>query len=218
MPPRRPDVGPDQVAEFFSDHSLGIKVGFGALMVISGFVGTANGLIAFQIRRMSVSPAFSYAFIGALAVGATPGFLIGGFAFLVAVFRPHRSPDTLMMLYDLAFLSFIGSLGCFAAAWTVLGVAILLDRNEILPKWFGYATIWQIITEFIAALVFLFEAGPFAWNGAVTFYINTAVYLFWQVCQFYVLFKVVQAFQGHRSPMSTNRGGAPAPIGMERRT
>jgi hypothetical protein len=192
MPPRRPDVSPDQVAMFFQDNALGIKVGFGMLMVVAGFVGPANGLIAYQLRRMSVSPVFSYAFIVALAVGATPGFLLGGFAFLAAVLRPDRDPQTLMLLYDLAYLSYIGSLGCFAAAWWVLGIAILLDKNKIYPKWFAYTTIWQIVTEFIAALVFTFRAGPFAWNGAVAFYINTAVYLFWQVAQFYVLYKAVK--------------------------
>jgi hypothetical protein len=192
MPPRRPDITPDQIATFFADNSFGIKLGFGLLMVVSGFVGTANGLIAYQMRRMSVSPVYSFAFIIALAVGATPGFLVGGFAFLAAVFRPDRDPQTLMLLYDFAYLSYIGSLGCFAAAWFVLGIAILLDKNRIYPKWFAYATIWQIVTEFLAALVFNFHAGPFAWNGAVSFYINTAVYIFWQVCQFYVLYKAVQ--------------------------
>jgi hypothetical protein len=192
MPPRRPDISAAQIAEFFHAHALGIKVGFGLLMVVAGFVGTANGLIAYQIRRMSVSPAFCYAFIATLAVGATPGFLLGAFAFLTAVFRPDRSPETLMLLYDLAFLSYIGSLGCFAAAWAVLGIAVLLDKNDIYPKWFGYATIWQIVTEFLAALVWAFRAGPFAWNGAVTFYIDTAVYVFWQVCQFYVLYRAIQ--------------------------
>ncbi|MCV7423121.1 hypothetical protein H7K45_21440 [Mycobacterium yunnanensis] len=192
MPPRRPDIAPDQVAAFFEEHSLGIKVGFGLLMVVAGFVGTANGLIAYQIRRMSVHPAFSYAFIATLAVGSTPGFLWGAFAFLTAVLRPNRSPEMLTVLYDMAFLSYIGSLGCFAAAWAVLGAAILLDKNKVYPKWFGYATIWQIVTEFIAGVVFNFHAGPFAWNGLVAFYVNTVVYVFWQVCQFYVLFKAIQ--------------------------
>jgi hypothetical protein len=198
MPPRRPDITPEQVAAFFEHHSLGIKIGFGSLMVIAGFVGPANGLIAYQIRRMTVHPVFAYAFIATLSVGATPGFLWGAFAFLTAVLRQGRSPETLMLLYDMAFLSYIGSLGCFAAAWAVLGAAILLDKNKIYPKWFAYATIWQIVTEFLAAVVFNFHAGPFAWNGLVAFYIDTAVYIFWQVCQFYVLYRAVQ-----RQPVET---------------
>lgn len=192
MPPRRPDITPDQVAAFFENNSLGIKIGFGSLMVIAGFVGMSNGLIAYQIRRMTVSPALSYAFIGSLAVGATPGFLLGAFAFLAAVFRPGRDPETLMLLYDLAYLSYIGSLGCFAAAWFVLAVAIFFDKNEIYPKWFAWATVWQIVTEFVVLPAFIFHSGPLAWNGALSFYVNTVVYVFWQVCQFVVLFYAVR--------------------------
>lgn len=192
MPPRRPDTTPEQVAAFFDGNSLGIKIGFGALMVIAGFVGMSNGLIAYQMRRMTVSPALSYAFIASLAVGATPGFLLGAFAFLAAVLRPDRDPETLMLLYDLAYLSYIGSLGCFAAAWFVLTVAIFFDNNGIYPKWFGYATLWQIVTEFVVLPAFIFQSGPFAWNGALSFYVNTAVYVFWQVCQFVVLFSAVR--------------------------
>jgi hypothetical protein len=192
MPPRRPDTTPEQVSAFFDGNALGIKVGFGLLMVVAGFVGMSNGLIAYQIRRMTVSPALSYAFIGSLAVGATPGFLLGAFAFLTAVFRPGRDPETLMLLYDLAYLSYIGSLGCFAAAWFVLAVAIFFDKNRIYPKWFAYATVWQIVTEFLVLTAFVFHAGAFAWNGALSFYINTAVYVFWQVCQFVVLFYAVR--------------------------
>ena len=192
MPPRRPDTTPEQVAAFFDGNSLGIKIGFGALMVIAGFVGMSNGLIAYQMRRMTVSPALSYAFIASLAVGATPGFLLGAFAFLAAVLRPDRDPETLMLLYDLAYLSYIGSLGCFAAAWFVLTVAIFFDNNGIYPKWFGYATLWQIVTEFVVLPAFIFQSGPFAWNGALSFYVNTAVYVFWQLCQFVVLFSAVR--------------------------
>lgn len=192
MPPRRPDTTSEQVAAFFDGNSLGIKIGFGSLMVVAGFVGMSNGLIAYQIRRMTVSPALSYAFIGSLAVGATPGFLLGAFAFLTAVFRPGRDPETLMLLYDMAYLSYIGSLGCFAAAWFVLAVAIFFDKNGIYPKWFAWATVWQIVTEFVVLPAFIFPSGPFAWNGALSFYINTVVYVFWQVCQFVVLFYAVK--------------------------
>lgn len=192
MPPMRPDTTPQQVSDFFGGNALGIKIGFGSLMVIAGFVGMSNGLIAYQIRRMTVSPALAYAFIGSLAVGATPGFLLGAFAFLTAVFRPGRNPETLFLLYDMAYLSYIGSLGCFAAAWFVLGVAIFFDKNRIYPKWFAYATVWQIVTEFMVLTAFIFHAGPFAWNGALSFYINTVVYVFWQVCQFVVLFHAVR--------------------------
>jgi len=42
-------------------------------MVVIGFSGIINGLVAYQMKRMSISPVFAYSYIGSLAVGAIPG-------------------------------------------------------------------------------------------------------------------------------------------------
>jgi hypothetical protein len=133
MPPPRPDVGPAQIVDFFHAHSLTIRIGFAILMVAIGFTGVANGLIALQIKRMSVSPVFAYCYVASLVVGAIPGCVLPAFAFVAAAFRPDRDPDIMVMLYDWCLLSFVGSLGCFVAQNTVLALAIFLDRNDVLP-------------------------------------------------------------------------------------
>jgi hypothetical protein len=56
MPPPRPDVTDAQIVAFFETHSLTIRIGFALLMFFIGFASVANGLIALQIKRMSVSP------------------------------------------------------------------------------------------------------------------------------------------------------------------
>lgn len=192
MPPPRPDIGPDQIAGFFDAHSLTIRIGFALLMFLIGFTGVANGLIAYQIKRMSVAPVFAYGYIAALVVGAVPGCLIPAFAFLVAAFRPDRDPQIIAMLYDLALLSFVGSLGCFATQNMVLALAIFSDRNEIFPKWFGYMCIWMIVTEILAGPVFIFKAGPLAWNGSISFWMGTAVFVVWEICIIRLLYSAIK--------------------------
>jgi hypothetical protein len=191
MPPPRPDVTVDQIVHFTQQHGLTIQVGFALLMVVIGFAGVANGIVAYEIKRMSVSPVFAYAFLGALAVGALPGCLMAAISFLAAVLRPDRDPQIVAMLYDLTFLSFVGSLGCFSAAYLVFAIAILLDRNAIFPKWLAYVSIWQIVTEILAAPVFVFRSGPFAWNGSISFWMGTAIFGFWEVCVIVMLKKAV---------------------------
>jgi hypothetical protein len=192
MPPPRPDVGPEQVVAFFAAHSLTIRIGFGLLMIFIGFTGVANGLIALQIKRMSVSPVFAYGYIAALVVGALPGCLLAAFSFIAAAFRPDRDPQLTAMLYDLGLLSFVGSLGCFATQNTVLALAIFLDRNDILPKWLAYMSIWMIVTELLAGPVFIFKSGPLAWNGSISFYIGTAVFVVWQICIIRLLYSAIK--------------------------
>ena len=183
MPPPRPDVSIAQKAGFISAHSLTIQIGFGMLMVVIGFSAIAvNANVGYQMKRMTVSPAFAYAYMGGMAVGTLPGCLFAAFCLLTAALRPGRSPEIVALLYDTALLSFVGSLGCFSAAYLAFAIAILLDRNDVFPKWLAYVSVWQIVTEILAAPVFVFKSGPLAWNGSISFWMGTAIFAFWQGC------------------------------------
>ena len=67
-----------------------------------------------------------------------------------------------------------------------------MDKNKIFPKWFAYVTIWQIVTEVMAAPVFIFKRGPFGWNGAISFWEGTAIFVFWEFWIIVLLFKVIK--------------------------
>jgi hypothetical protein len=192
MPPPRPGLNTVQIVHFFHAHATTIKIGFGLLMVVIGFGSFTNGLVAFQMKRMSVKPVFAYGYIATLAVGALPGCLFAAFCFLAAVFRPDRDPHTLVLLYDMGLLTFIGSLGCFATNYLVLTLAILMDKNRIFPKWLGYMGIWQIVTEVLALPVFIFRKGAFAWNGAISFYEGTIIFAVFLTCLILLLRKAIQ--------------------------
>lgn len=181
MPPPRPDLTDAQIADFFREHATTIQIGFGVLMILIGFSSLVNGFVAYQMKRMSVSPAFAYSYIASLGVGAIPGCLFAAFSFLAATFRPDRDPQLLALLYDVGLLTFIGSLGCFSTQYLILAIAILLDKKRIFPSWMAYIAIWQIVTEILAAPLFIFKDGPFAWDGTISFYEGTAIFVVYQV-------------------------------------
>jgi hypothetical protein len=192
MPPPRPGLTSGQIVHFFHAHATTIKIGFGLLMVVIGFGSFANGLVALQMKRMSVKPVFAYGYIATLAVGALPGCLFAAFCFLAAVFRPDRDPNTVALLYDAGLLTFVGSLGCFATNYLVLALAIFMDKNRIFPKWLGYMAIWQIVTEALAIPVWVFRKGAFAWNGAISFYEGTLIFAVFLTCLILLLRKAIQ--------------------------
>jgi hypothetical protein len=192
MPPPSPHLSTPQIVGFFHTHALTIKIGFGLLMIVIGFASWANGLVAVQMKRMSVGSVWAYAYIAALAVGALPGCIFAAFCFLTAEFRPDRDPHIMVLLYDMGLLMFIGSLGCFATMYLVFALAILLDKNKIFPKWLAYVTIWQVVTEVLAAPVFIFKHGPFAWNGAISFWQGTAIFVVWEGCLIVMLRKAIK--------------------------
>ncbi|PXW28987.1 UNVERIFIED_CONTAM: hypothetical protein DES50_11021 [Williamsia faeni] len=198
-PPPRPDVSDAQAVEFFEAHGTTIQIGFTLLLVILGGAALTNGLIFYHMKRMSSGPVFAYGYMAGMAVGAVPGFLLVAVIFLTATFRADRDPQQLGMLYDLGLLSYNGSLGCFTAAYFAMAVAILYDKNEIFPKWFAYVTIWQIVTEVIATQMFVFDSGPFAWNGSISFWWAVVVFSVW-LCALIVLLKIATAREPVDSP------------------
>jgi hypothetical protein len=180
-PPPRPDVSAADKVAFFAQHHLTIQIGFTVLLILLGGAAMTNGLVAYQMKRMSVGSVFAYGYLGGMSVGALPGFLLVTVCFLTAAFRPDRDPELISLLYDLGMLSYNGSLGCFSVAYLVLALAILYDRNDVFPKWFAYVSIWQIITEVIATQMFVFRSGPFAWNGSIAFWLAVVVFSVWLV-------------------------------------
>jgi hypothetical protein len=90
-------------------------------------------------------------------------------------------------------MTFVGSLGCFTTQYLVLAIAILLDRNKVLPNWLAYVALWQIVTEIVAAPLFVFDDGPFAWDGSISFYEGTAIFVVYQAGIIVLLRKAVVA-------------------------
>jgi hypothetical protein len=198
-PPPRPDVTAADKVAFFTQHGTTIQIGFGILLILLGGAAVTNGIIAYHMKRMSVGSVFAYGYIGGMGVGALPGFLLITACFLAAVYRPDRDPELQSLLYDLGMLSYNGSLGCFSAAYFALAIAILYDKNEIFPRWFAYVSIWQIITEVIATQMFVFDAGPFAWNGSLAFWWSVVVFSIW-LCALIALLEKATAREPSDSP------------------
>jgi hypothetical protein len=183
IPPPRPDVGPEYITAYFEAHHATILFGLGLLCLIFGGHAIANGFVTYHMRRMSSGPAFAYVYMAGLAVGTLPGMFLVAACWGAAAMRPEREPRIIAMLYDLGMLSFNGSLGCFATAYLAFAVAILVDKNNIFPKWLAYLTIWQIVTEVIATQMWQQQSGPFAWNGSIAFWLAVIVFGVWLNCQ-----------------------------------
>ena len=58
-------------------------------------------------------------------------------------------------------------------------VAILYDRNQIFPKWLAYVTFGRSSPKSWRCRCFVSKAGPFAWNGSISFWMGTVIFGFW---------------------------------------
>lgn len=198
MPPRAP--GASIAAKIAFMQSPNLLIASTILVLALGLAAVGNAVYMSQMRRMSVSPAFHFAFLAGAMTGAIVGCLFPMFCFGLGAFRHGYRPDVLAMLYDFGYLSFIGCLGCFFLNWSCLALAILLDKNDVLPKWLGYYTVWQSVTELFAATVWIAHDGPFAWNGLLAFWFDMVIYVPWQVIVYVCIYQAIKNQPEHELP------------------
>jgi hypothetical protein len=194
MPPPSPGLTTEGIIAFIQSNSTHLQIGIVVLSLSLGLASLSSGIIVVQMRRMNgVGPALAYAYLAALAVAALPGCLFCALMFALAAFRPDRDPRIVVLLYDMGLLSFVGSLGCFIVQYMVFAIAIFLDKRGIFPKWLGYMSIWGVVTELLAIPIWIFRSGPYAWNGLISFYLGTIIFVVWEFSLVVCLYKAIKA-------------------------
>jgi hypothetical protein len=192
QPPPSPDWDAPRIVQWFNANHTGLLVGFAVMFLITGMVAPANALIAYSMRRMSVSPAFGYAYLVMYALSAVPGMLLLCIALSAGAMRPDRDPELIAWIYDFAFLTYIGTMGVFLLGSLVWMAAILLDTNGVFPKWFGYLNLCNALTEVVVSPAWLFHRGVFAWNGLIAWWIDMVVFVTYTAVFIVQLRKLIQ--------------------------
>lgn len=127
-----------------------------------------------------------------LITGAATGVLLLLPMLLMAViaFRPDRNPELTVTLNDIAWLLFITPIAPFMIQNVAIGVAILNDKRQTLPRWVGYVNFWIAFSFIPDPLAFFFHSGPFAWRG---------IFIFWLALTTYSIFLVVMGVMLHKA-------------------
>lgn len=201
QPPPSPDWDVPRIVQWFNDNHTGLLVGFGLMFLVTGMVAPANALIAYSMRRMSVSPAFGYAYLVMYALSAVPGLLLLCIALSAGAMRPDRDPELIAWIYDFAFLTYIGTMGVFLLGSLVWMAAILLDKNNVFPKWFGYLNLCNALTEVVVSPAWLFHRGVFAWNGLIAWWIDMVVFVTYTAVFIIQLRRMIQREDFGTGPM-----------------
>ncbi len=192
QPPPSPGWSTPMILHWFDARHDGLLAGFGVVLLIAGMCAPMNALLAYSMRRMSVSRVFGYSYLVMYSLSAVPGLLVMAVAMTVGALRPDRDPEMIRWLYDLAFLSFSGTMGVFMIGSLVWLVAILIDKNGVFPKWFGYLNLCNALTEFVVAPAWIFNRGVLAWNGAIAWWINMVVFVVYTVVFLVLLRRMIQ--------------------------
>jgi uncharacterized membrane protein len=211
QPPPQPAADLAAQVHYFRVRHLGIPVGFAVIFCIGGMIATNNALIAYSMRRMSVSPAFAYSYLIMYSLSAIPGLLLLCIALIVGTLRPERDPEAISWLYDFAFLSFDGTMGVFLIGSLIWMLAILLDKNRVFPKWFGYLNLCNGLTEVVVAPCWIFRRGVLAWNGQIAWWLDMVVFGVYTGAFIYLLRSMILREDFGTGPLPELKPGRPDP-------
>ncbi|GAB7145181.1 hypothetical protein LRC484719_37800 [Mycobacterium riyadhense] len=193
IPPMSPTMSAEQVAAFYRENPSGVR----SSMILFNWFGASLipilTLIVMQIRRMAHrTPIFSYAMLGCVAGGPTL-FLIANVCWLLAAFRPERSPELTQLLNDFAWITFTILVPFLIGQSVILALAIYFDdpANLVLPHWVAHFNLFVAAALVPAAFVGVSLSGPLAWDGGLSFWLKNVAIGVWVVVMGVVLGRAV---------------------------
>jgi hypothetical protein len=193
LPPMSPNMTPDQLAHFFRIHAASIRFSMVVVDLCGVMLLPFFALIVVQMKRMATpSHVFAYCYLSAVVSGATL-FAIPDLLWLVATFRPDRDPALIQLLNDMAWMIFTAPVGMLVAQNVCLGLAIYMDKQErpVFPRWVGHFNMVTAVLIAPAAVAATVRTGPFAWNGAISFWLKIVTYAVFVAVMFFMLRRAV---------------------------
>lgn len=177
-PPMSPQASADQVAQFYREHTAMIRFSMITYNLCGIMLVPFFTVIVVQMKRMATpSQVLAYCYLTAVVSGATL-FALADLFWLIAAFRPERSPDLTMLLNDMAWITFTAPVGMLIVQNLCLALAVYLDAGPapVFPRWIAPLNIVIAAAMAPAAGAAAWRCGPLAWDGAVSFWGRLATF------------------------------------------
>jgi hypothetical protein len=204
--PPSPSLGAAEVANRVVQNLGDFRIAWAGCLVAMTLYAPWSAQISNQMMRLEGSSrALTYT---QLACGALTFFVVSGALvfWAGAAFRPERNPELIQLLSDLGWMA----LDLQWAITTVQMLAIALlglgDRRAqpLFPRWACFFSIWCALSFVPASLVLFVKTGPFAWNGALSFYIPYTAWLGWcGMTSYFMIRDVLRRMEAEEHPAAT---------------
>jgi len=173
IPPVSEHLTAAQVVHHYAAHRTLIRLGLVIGLFLSGLLLPFFGVITVQLRRIERNnPVLA---MTQLCAGAVTFMvvLLPLLVLLAAALRPDRAPQTTLALNDLGWILLVVPVTSVIVQALCIGFAVLGDNSEqpVFPRWVAHVCFLDVLLSLPAVLCVFFTTGPFAWQGAVTFYL-----------------------------------------------
>jgi len=71
--------------------------------------------------------------------------------------------------------------------------------HPVFPRWYGYVSIWATMTSLPPTLNVFFKSGPFAWNGALAWWLQVSCIFAWVIATLVVLLRAINQQQAEET-------------------
>ncbi|MFT3666908.1 hypothetical protein [Piscinibacter sp.] len=183
MPPPSATLTADQVAAFYADNSLHIRLGAMVASWTSAFMVPFSTVVAIQMARLERGrPVWAVlAFAGGIMMSIF--LVIPGVFWGVAAYTPTRPAEVTALMHELALLTLTTTDQYYIFQMVSLAFLSLTHKGDVpdspFPRWIGYFTLWAALAFEVGAFAFLPKSGPFSWNGAVVYWMPLTVFGAW---------------------------------------
>lgn len=204
VPPPSPNENAEQIAEFYRQHTGGIRFGLMLTLIASPLYASWSAALAAQMKRIrSVPPVLAdlQLLLGGLTVLV---FMIPALLLEIAAFRLERSPEVIQALNDIPWMMFIGMGATAILQPFVVGVVVLAGTGTgsdagvtpaVFPRWVGYFNIWTAVLFLPGPLCVFFKTGPLAWDGLFTWWIPFVLFAAWMVIMIVMVDRAIKTDQ-----------------------
>ena len=189
VPPMSPKATAAEVAAFYDQNLSRVRY---SMILFNWFCVALIPILMLIVERMRGmahrTPVMRYCVIG--VAGAAPiAFLTSTVFWLIAAFRPDRSPELTLLCNDLAWITFTCGVPFLTALCVFLALSIVYDEQErpVFPRWVAWFNVVIAIALVPAGFAGLTLSGVLAWDGFVSFWVKNVAIALWIIVMAVVL-------------------------------
>lgn len=195
MPPPPASLGADEIAAFYTQNGLRIRLGAVVTSWTSAFMVPFSVAVAVQLSRLEKGvPVWSILqFAGGILMSiflVLPPLFWG-----IAAFSPSRAPEVTALMHEIGMLTLVTTDQFFIFQMVAIAYISLtqkVDAKSPFPRWIGYFTIWAALMFEVGAVAFVPKTGPFSWNGLFVFWCPLVIFGTWVTVMSVFLLKAIK--------------------------
>jgi len=194
MPPVSPALDAQAIAQLFQEDANHIRIGAMMIMLSGAFFWSFASAISCQLKRIEgrdYSPMSDLQ--RSTASGTALAIIVPSLCWMVAAFRPERSPELVQLINDLGWMMFIGTIPPALVQVMAIAFCVLSDKSArpVLPRWYGFFNLWCGTGFLVGEAVAFFKTGPFAWDGFAAFWMAATFFFGWILVTWWVIARAI---------------------------